>query len=230
VCFTLYGEELNLNLRVHVLLTEGGLTKLGEWVSVSFLEYGALRCIWQYHLLLMVKRVLLRSLENSRLVGRLFREHKDGFYVYAKCRVSESRRIAGYVGRYLRLSAVAESRLSVFNVETNVVIYWYVDEGKVKQFVTFHVFEFIDCLVRFISDKNLKLIWYYGLYSRCTSGKLQKVLTPLSCEKVSVVRKQVVVCCSNCGKVMGLAGVTRPDDGGGGLVYVEGDVDDYAGW
>jgi hypothetical protein len=38
-----------------------------------------------------------------------------------------------------------------------------------------------------------------------------------------------VVCCSNCGKVMDLAGVTRPDDGGGGLVYVEGD-DDYAGW
>ena len=33
-----YGKELNLNPHVHVLLTEGGLTRAGEWVSVSFLE------------------------------------------------------------------------------------------------------------------------------------------------------------------------------------------------
>jgi len=84
-----YGEELNLNPHVHVLLTEGGLTRAGECVSVSFLEYGALRRIWQYQLLTMVKRVLSRSLENSRLIDRLFREYRDGFYVYAKCRVSK---------------------------------------------------------------------------------------------------------------------------------------------
>ncbi|MDR2700644.1 MAG: transposase zinc-binding domain-containing protein, partial [Nitrososphaerota archaeon] len=53
-----YGKELTLNPHVHVLLTEGGLTKGGEWVSVSFLEYNVLRRIWQYQLLTMVKRVL----------------------------------------------------------------------------------------------------------------------------------------------------------------------------
>jgi hypothetical protein len=35
----LYGKELNLGPHVHVLLTEGGLTKGGEWGSVSFLEW-----------------------------------------------------------------------------------------------------------------------------------------------------------------------------------------------
>jgi hypothetical protein len=84
-----YGKELNLNPHVHVLLTEGGLTKSGEWVPVSFLEYGVLRRIWQYQLLTMVKRVLPRSLDNSRLIERLFVEHKDGFYIYAKRRVSK---------------------------------------------------------------------------------------------------------------------------------------------
>ncbi|MDR2203124.1 MAG: transposase [Nitrososphaerota archaeon] len=34
-----YGKMLILNPYVHVLLTEGGLTKAGEWVSFSFLEY-----------------------------------------------------------------------------------------------------------------------------------------------------------------------------------------------
>jgi hypothetical protein len=35
----LYGGELILNSHVHVLLAEGGLSKAGEWGSVSFLEY-----------------------------------------------------------------------------------------------------------------------------------------------------------------------------------------------
>jgi hypothetical protein len=37
-----YGRMLSLNPHVHILLTEGGLTKTGEWVSVSFLEYNSL--------------------------------------------------------------------------------------------------------------------------------------------------------------------------------------------
>ena len=213
-----YGKELNLNPHVHVLLTEGGLSKAGEWVPVSFLEYGALRRIWQYQLLSMVRRVLPRSVENKCLIDRLFREHKDGFYVYAKRRVSKPRHIASYIGRYLRHPAIAESRISEFNVETNMVTYWYVDEHDVKQFITLHALEFIGRLVKLIPDKNLKLIRYYGLYSRRTLGVLQKVLTCLSRENVSVKFKRVVVCCSNCGKSMGLVGVTRLD-GVGGLVY-----------
>jgi hypothetical protein len=38
-----------------------------------------------------------------------------------------------------------------------------------------------------------------------------------------------VVCCSNCGYAMDLVGVSGSDEGGG-LVYVEGDTDDYANW
>ena len=85
-------------------------------------------------------------------------------------------------------------------------------------------------MVKLIPDKNLKLIRYYGLYSRRTSVRLQKVFTSLSCEKVSVRSKREVVLCSNCGYVIDLVGVTRPD-GGGGLVYGDWDDDyDYADW
>jgi hypothetical protein len=118
----------------------------------------------------------------------------------------------------LRHPAIAESRISDFNVETNMVTYWFVDENKVKQFVTLPALEFIGRLVRLIPEKNLKLIRYYGLYSRRTAGRLQKVLTCLSRENVPVAFKRVVVCCSNCGKSMDLVGVTR-FDGVGGLVY-----------
>ncbi|MDR2202760.1 MAG: transposase, partial [Nitrososphaerota archaeon] len=82
--------------------------------------------------LTLVKCVLSRSLENSCLVDWLFREHRDGFYVYAKRRVSRPRYIAGYIGRYLRHLAIAESRVSEFDVETNLVTFWFVDENCVK--------------------------------------------------------------------------------------------------
>jgi hypothetical protein len=197
-----YGKTLNLNPSVHVLFTEGGLTNEGKWVRISFLEYRSLRRIWQYQLLTLIKQALPRSLENSCLVHRLFEKHKDGFYVYAKSRVSKPRRVAAYMGRYLRHPAIAESRISEFDVESNMVTYWYVDECRVKRFVTVSALVFIGCLVRLIVDKHLKLIRYYGLYSRRTRGVLQKVLTSLSREKVVVRSRRVVVLCSECGGVM----------------------------
>jgi len=40
-------------------------------------------------------------------------------------------------------------------VETNMVMFWFVDEYKVKWFVSLSAFEFIGRLVGLISDKNL---------------------------------------------------------------------------
>ena len=76
------------------------------------------------------------------------------------------------LGDSLRHPVIAESRFSDFNLETNMVAFWFVDEYKVKQFVTLPAFEFIGRLVRLIPEKNLGLICYYGLYSRRTVGKL----------------------------------------------------------
>ena len=69
-------------------------------------------------------------------------------------------------------SVIAELRISEFNVESNMVTFWFVDEYKVKRFVTLSALEFIGRLVKLIPDKNLELICYYGLYSRRTFGRL----------------------------------------------------------
>ena len=206
-----FGKDLKLNPHVHVLVTEGGLNRKGEWVPVTYFEYSALRRIWQYQLLKAVKRRLPQSSENSCLIDRLFGEHREGFYVFAKRRVTSPRGIARYVARYVRDPAVAESRISEFNRLANNVTFWYNDPdcGERKS-VTLSVLEFIGRLARLIPDRNLKLIRYYGLYSRRTKGKLQKMLTPLSREKRKVVRKKDVIKCPKCGQVMDFVGVTRP--------------------
>jgi hypothetical protein len=186
------------------------LTEKGEWVPVTFLEYGKLRRIWQYQLLTAVKKQMPETWESSRLINSLFKEHPEGFYIYAKRRVTKPRRIAGYIGRYLRHPAIAESRISDFNPVTNMVTFWYQLDGE-KKTVTMSALEFIDHLVRLIPDKNLKLIRYYGLYSRRTMGKLQKMFTPLSREKPMLLSRKEVVKCPRCGQTMELMGVTRPN-------------------
>ena len=154
---------------------------------------------------------MLNSSENCVFIDRLFGDHKEGFYVFAKCRVTSPRGIARYVARYVRHPAVAESRISEFNRLTNAVTFWYKDEvSGERKFVVLSALEFIGRLVRLIPDRNLKLIRYYGLYSRRTKGKLLKVLTPLSREKSLIQRKKEVVKCPMCGQVMDLVGVTRP--------------------
>ena len=59
------------------------------------------------------------------------------------------------LGASLRHPAIAGSRISEFNVEANMVTYWFVDENKVKQFVTLSALEFVGRLVRLIPEKNL---------------------------------------------------------------------------
>jgi hypothetical protein len=69
--------------------------------------------------------------------------------------------------RYVRHPGVAESRISEFNRLTNAVTFRYKDEASgERKFVVLSALEFIVRLVRLIPDRNLKLIRYYGLYSR----------------------------------------------------------------
>ena len=90
-----------------------------------------------------------------------------GFYVFAKRRVTSPRGIVRYVARYVCHPAIVESRISEFNWLTSTVTFWYEapDCGERKS-VTLSVLGFIGWLVRLIVDRNLKLIRYYGLYSR----------------------------------------------------------------
>lgn len=203
-----YGRDLTLNPHVHALATEGGLTGHGEWVPVTFLEYGKLRKMWQYQLLTALKRQMPKTKETNRLIDSLFKHHLKGFYIYAKRRVTKAKKIVRYIGRYIRHPAIAESRISEFNPEANTVTFLY-QRNRIVEMVAMPAIEFIDKLVKLIPDKNLKLIRYYGLYARRTRSRIQKILTPLSREKPKPQPRKEPVKCPKCGTPMELIGVTR---------------------
>lgn len=204
-----YGRDLELNPHVHALATEGGLTKHGEWISVTFLEYGKLRRIWQYELLTSLKRCMPQSHQTNQLIDSLFNRYLKGFYVHAKQRVTNPRRTARYIGRYVRHPAIAESRITHLDENAKTVTFWY-QRNRVKETLTMPIMEFIDRLVRLIPDKNLKLVRYYGLYARRTRNRLQKILTPLSREKPKPQPNKTPIKCPKCGSPMELISITRP--------------------
>ena len=205
-----YGRDLSLNPHVHALATEGGLTKRGEWIPVTFLEYGKLRRIWQYELLTGLKANMPNAPETSQLIDSLFEKYENGFYVYAEKKMLNARRAARYIGRYIRHPAIAESRITSFDETANTVTFWYTRNGKRIE-TTMPALEFIDRLVKLIPDKNFKLIRYYGAYSRKTRKKLHNAITALTRDipRLPIEEPEPVIC-PECGTPMQLIGITRP--------------------
>ncbi len=97
-----YGKDLKVNYHVHVLVTEGGQDEAGRWQERPYLNYAALRKVWQYKVLTRLREVMPTDEASRQLIDRLFREHANGFYEYAKPRVKEGEGISRYIGRYIR--------------------------------------------------------------------------------------------------------------------------------
>jgi hypothetical protein len=93
-------------------------------------------------------------------------------------RITNKKRIARYVARYIRHPAVSNTRLHRYDGKE--VTFWYADREGKRHFVTMEVREFIKTLIQHIPDRNFKMIRYYDAYSRRTKrryfGSLQRSL------------------------------------------------------
>lgn len=203
-----YGKSLNFNLHVHVIVTEGGLNKDNEWVDMDYFHYDGLRKVWQYHVLTNLKKALPKTREVRELIQSLFKNRKSGFYVRAKNVIKVPREVARYIGRYVRHPAIAESRLVSYDGDT-VVFYYEVekDDGEKDRIeVSMPVMEFIGRIIKFIPDRQFKMVRYYGLYSRRGYPKVKKVMEDLSLynkEKETYIRAKLKeiwkIKCPDCG-------------------------------
>ena len=83
----------------------------------------------------------------SMLVHQLFEKYPEGFYVHMpeESRITNTRKIAKYVARYIRHPAVANTRLHKY--DGKLVTFWYKDDKGVKHFVTMEVHVFIPIVI-----------------------------------------------------------------------------------
>lgn len=182
-----YGKDLKVNYHVHVLVTEGGMDEEGRWQERSYIDYKALRKVWQYEVLTRLREVLPQGERSQRLIDRMFRRYEQGFYVYAKPRVRDGQGVSRYIGRYIRHPAIADTRIVGYDGEK--VTFFYEEHGGQRREVVMPILEFIHGVVRHIPPKQFKMIRYYGLYAPRKSSKGKALMERIGKAVGRVVRR-----------------------------------------
>jgi len=201
-----FSKNMGFNPHLHILVTEGGFDKKGNFVHQKYINFRTMRKTWQYQVLTRFKAEFPNDIVFSMLVHQLFEKYSEGFYVHMpeESRITNTRKIAKYVARYIRHPAVANTRL--YKYDGKSVTFWYKDDKGIKHFVTMEVRVFIEALIQHIPDRNFKMIRYYGAYSRKTkkiySGYLQRSITQTTFDNFIKNPNKWAPICPKCGSKM----------------------------
>ena len=108
-----FGRDLKWNPHIHCLISEGGYSDNGSWRNVNHFNYTYLRNAFRTALLNEMEHMVGRSFKKVK--ARCYREHKEGFYVYAKPNRCDPRTVVKYIGRYLGRPVIATSQIDKYD-------------------------------------------------------------------------------------------------------------------
>ena len=208
-----FGRDLKWNPHIHCLITEGGMGNSGLWKKVSHFPYKFLRYAFQTVLLNLLDAKLGPSFKKIK--SGCYKNHKDGFYVYAKnnrCNVGE---VTKYIGRYLGRPVIATSRIDAYK-DDMVTFHYNRHEDDKRVVETIPVMDFIKRLIIHIPDENFKQIRYYGIYARqrevdqslvsAVSPAKKNYLISMDCWRYKIMTSfgYDPLCCPHCNTTMQL--------------------------
>ena len=161
-----YGRSIIWNPHIHMILLEGGINK-DSFVPVNFFSYAAFRKRFMKVLLDLLGKEI-NTVEFKNLKRVLYKNLKDGFYVYSPpSKFKSVDTLIKYVTRYVSRPVMAESR--ILNYDGTYVTFWYQRHEDNKIVIEkIHAFEFISRIILHIPEKNQKYIRYYGCYNEST--------------------------------------------------------------
>ncbi|MFU0826922.1 MAG: IS91 family transposase [Lachnoclostridium sp.] len=158
-----FGRDLKWNPHIHCLISEGGLGNSGLWRSKTHFNYKLMRDSFQTALLNELQKHLGTSFKKVK--ASIYKNHENGFYVYAKPNKCKPGAVLKYIGRYLGRPVIATSRIDSYDGD-NVTFHYNRHEDEKLITETVPVLDFIQRLIQHIPEKHFKMIRYYGLYAR----------------------------------------------------------------
>ena len=172
-----FGRDLKTNMHVHMLMTEGGLTKDEEWIAMPYIDYKIIRKKWQYEILTAMRKAMPGNKELKSIIDWCFKERTNGFNIQAKRRIEgKTKQAARYMARYVRHPAIADSRIIGYN--TKNVTFKYERDG-ITHTVTMDKYEFINSVIKHIPDENFKMVRYFGIHARRAKKTAREVMEKL---------------------------------------------------
>ena len=173
-----FGRDLKWNPHIHCLISEGGIGNTLLWRAKKHFDFNFLRFAFQTALLNEMETKIGPSFKKVK--AACYRNHKNGFYVYAKPRKCKPNEVLKYIGRYLGRPVIATSRIDSYDRENDTVTFHYNRHEDEKYMVeTIPAMDFIKQLIRHIPEKHYKMIRYYGIYARHrdTDKKLHRAMS-----------------------------------------------------
>jgi len=175
-----YGKALNWNVHLHLLVAEGGFYG-NKWMRLKVFPYDVLRNKWKETVLAIIKKHVPDTEENHNLIELCMNKYEKGFYVNAdpENRVTGKKKIAEYIGRYIRHPAIAESRITEYNGKS--VTFYYDEKNKKgevikRHYVTMTVEKFIESVISHIPDNQFRTVRYYGGYWRIKKSRFKRII------------------------------------------------------
>ena len=158
-----FGRDLKWNPHIHCLISEGGYSDDGFWRNVKHFDYTFLRNAFRTALLNEMESKIGSSFKKVK--AKCYREHQQGFYVYANPNLCDPRIVVKYIGRYLGRPVIATSRIDKYDGE---MVTFHYNRHEDEQYIeeTIPAMEFIQRLIRHIPEKHFKMIRYGGIYAR----------------------------------------------------------------
>lgn len=201
-----FGKDLGFKPHVHCIVTEGGFTNDGRFHHIGgYIHYDSLHKEWQY--------VVLQALNHhipKWVISSCYLKYDKGFCAYVKPeRIWSHRRLAQYIGRYVRHPAIANSRLDAYNGEA--VRFYYEDHERKRCRKVMLAHDFITALIQHIPEKNFRLIRYYGAYARRKKPLVRMFIKQSTIQKKLLVYHphKKIFYCSFCDEPMDLVWYCR---------------------
>ena len=117
-----FGRDLKWNPHIHCLISEGGFSNDGFWRAKTHFNYLLLRNSFQTALLNELDKKISDP-AFKKIKASIYRNQKNGFYVYAKPNKCKPSVVMKYIGRYLGRPVIATSRID--NYDGDMVTFHY---------------------------------------------------------------------------------------------------------
>lgn len=183
-----FGRDLKRNIHIHLSVTLGGLSEdLLQWKPIFFHQATLMR-IWRYQIVSLFRKMQPRLIIPAPIKEQLstnfsFNKFLDQLYqknwiVHCAKPSPDFKKNLGYLSRYIKRPAIAESKLREYYGDK--IIFSYLDHlTKTFRNFTLTVEQFIARFIQHIPDKGVRMIRYYGFLSNRTRGKLLPIVYKL---------------------------------------------------
>lgn len=194
-----FGRDLKWNPHIHSLVPELIYDNKKKKIKhVSHFDFDSLRKTWMYEVNRLLKERFKDDKHIKFLIDASYNRQEEGFYVYAKKDVSisdderyeskiNSKNVKGcvnYMMRYAGRPAMAESRISLYNKDSDDITWYYEDHKTNKKIeVKEYGLDLLKKMIIHIPDKNFRMIRYYGFYHPKSQNLLDDIHRLLGNEK-----------------------------------------------